>query len=383
MFEPVYTGGNMDDAIFHETLKINLSSKQYVQILDLLLASAVEVVLTTTKIGWQMLADLLAQCFNDKRRRISPVAKAKLTAALFQTLTMSDLPTKVRFKRVWGLQLERSIWQALLDDFLKLVASYQEAEERFLRGSVTAQLRASIKMSLIEKRLSTSRSVLGAVIRWVKTYYSLYIRFKNMIAEKYTKLAFSESNRLKAETRQFVDARELFSNNMIAVEKAIAKFNPNQGTMTNYVQRWFQHARNSPSHGHQYGIVFPLPPAQKRKIARANAASSAEDTTNYSNRAFVAHQSLKQAQATQAPVAEAAGSSGSALPYNFSTLIDEKIMTISDDRVADEFSAVITKDPRLLRCLRYVPGTGLSMLALAIPITLLDEELTKLGCDKS
>jgi DNA-directed RNA polymerase specialized sigma subunit len=117
----------------------------------------------------------------------------------------------------------------------------------------------------------------GAALNWSKAYYREYIKFRNMIMEKYVRFAWNQSQKSKFETNLVVDYEELHINYMLAVVKAIDRYDPTRGPLTACVRGWIQEAKTNPKFNHVYGQSYEMNQEKRNLIIAENKQNSFSD----------------------------------------------------------------------------------------------------------
>ena len=96
---------------------------------------------------------------------------------------------------------------------------------------------------------------------WGKRIYA----FRNMIVEKYIRLARVEANKAHAGTGLQVSKDDLTRDLILSIFKAINKYDPQKGTLTSYIKWWFMDAKTNQSH-HEEGVAYVIPSQSRAKL---------------------------------------------------------------------------------------------------------------------
>lgn len=252
----------------------NMSSEQIAGVLDHLLFQALKPVLFETDLVECVLASIINPIYSDHRRKFSTLPKADLVNLVFGVLTT---PTKQnKWELILKSRLERSVWFQIIDLFHKRCRTYHRLEHRFMKAKDDKRLKLSGKMHIIEVGLNANRARLSAALRWSQHYFELYNKFKGSIVNKYVRLAQQETSKAMKNTKLNIDKKALFNNLTLSIGKAIDKFDPAHGTLTNYVNLWFMNAKTNPQFDHEEGKSYDVSTTKRRKMSAeyANGISS-------------------------------------------------------------------------------------------------------------
>jgi DNA-directed RNA polymerase specialized sigma24 family protein len=180
-------------------------------------------------------------------------------------LAANDVGQKIQLLRT--LHLERNIYYAVIQDFLKTYTPVRKALNRYvkthLRGAPS--LKALATYHNVLTREGASQDVYAAIP--TVTYWSkLALQMRDMIVGKYTKFALNRASLHYRNQGAKIDFEDLVQNFMAAAYKAVDKFNPERGTLTNYITNWMMDARSRSDH--EYGTAYDIPRSKKAQIAR-------------------------------------------------------------------------------------------------------------------
>src|SRR6266481_932114 len=239
----------------------NLDSKTISCVLNSFLYKSLSPIFFNTNMVEIILASLLNICYSDHRRKISALPKPEMIVILFKVIILEDKEEK--WELVQKLQLERTIYYDIIQLFLKLTNQYLNHEHYLIK---TNKIFYSNEMAKIENKLGISRAHCAPTIRWAQCYIKYYDEFKNSIINKYIRLAAQEAKKSTFNTNLKIDDEELFKNLILSMQKAIAKFNPNKGTLTSYIKWWFMDAKTNPEFDHKYNESYSITNTERRHI---------------------------------------------------------------------------------------------------------------------
>lgn len=225
-----------------ESIQGNYTSAQYLEVLDFLLYQAIEPLVQHT----QMYPSWLAQI----QTWYSTVGGSrKITTVdlpLFQTTLCMFLvaPPQHRLSVLKKLKLERNLLTMVVDDFLSLASSYRQLSEALMypeqdRGAITEELER------IQAEVGCTDSDMYSMFRHVYVWYSYYLDFRGFLIEKFTRLALMKSRETYQLTDYEMPLDDIIQHYMMAIGKAIDKFDIELGSLASYVGQWFLDARTN------------------------------------------------------------------------------------------------------------------------------------------
>jgi len=252
-----------------QTLSNEVTTQQIESILDFLIGKAIVAIMRSSNFMDLIVASALAWKTENPRRKISHIERNEVTALLFHYTCLSSIEKKQEVLK--RLHLERS--------FLLFACSlYIESMEQYIKDSnALVKLKESHKNSSAvafrKKQLEAAFKLTPEAYNKfyeVKTWYDQAIQFRTMIFSRYLKLVIKESIKHYKLSKQTLDYNDLIQNLIVAVYKAIDKFDSTKGTITSYIQQWIMDAKLQKSH--EYGIAYYIPDSKKRAIAAGNSS---------------------------------------------------------------------------------------------------------------
>lgn len=262
----------MSSAVLHalktvqEKIADNYTSGQLFDVLDTMLYRSIEPLIVNTRYVDRSLSIVLAWYAQNHRRKISPHSKRRLTAYIISFLSERDPVRRVRLYR--RMSLERNITFFLVRHWLSIVEPWRALHVGFCQGHVgrdeSEQLARRCCVTDVER--------LHGTISSAQYWLDQATQFKHHMVEKYMRLAMMDAYThwtIQSEKNPHLglDLEELAQNFILAVMKAIDKFDKNQGTLTAYVQWWLQNARITQTHRGEYGIAYTIPHSKRKSIA--------------------------------------------------------------------------------------------------------------------
>ena len=249
-----------------ETLSDNLSGKKIGDILNLLMYEAINPLCTTTSVVKCYVASILFQTAQDNRRKVSTLPKQECVDFLFNAVIQPKNKTASLIKRS---RLERGIQSKIVEEIHNSLSTYDSVLEVKKKRTLEAN------RDLVKTGAKLSR--IGAALSWSKAYYKEYISFRNMLMEKYVRFAWNLSQRSKFETSLTIDSEELHANYMLAVAKAIDRYDPDKGPLTACIRWWIQEAKIDPKFSHVYGQSYDLSADARKQMSDSSQSSFSEE----------------------------------------------------------------------------------------------------------
>lgn len=316
----------------------NVASNQTAEVLDHLLFQALRPVLFETSLVECALASILNPIYSDHRRKLSVVPKADLVDMVFTVLAAPDKATK------WDLirraRMERSVWFQVISLFHKRCKPYLRLEQKYLTASDEQKLVISGRMHRIEVTLGANRGRLSAALRWSQSYFDLYNQYREKVTRKYIRLAQQHTKRAAESTNLNVDRKELFNNLVLAIGKAIDKFDTSKGTLTSSVNNWFMNAKTNSKQSHEYGTSYGVSTTKRRSMTRSHSEGHTSDT-------------------------------------NLSVSLTDD-MEVSDSTPTIESQMIVSEEnSSLIRLANHAKNTRVTRLLLGIPYVLSPEDMKK------
>lgn len=223
----------------HENIQGNYSSAQYVEVLDFLLYQSLEPLLEHTRLFQGWLPQVLAWYNTNSNRKISAVSKEEL-----QTLVCMFLlaPPDKRLAVLKRMRLERNLLADVADKFLTTAHTYRQVvEQRYLNRDSRPVLEREQRR--IEALVGLENGDMYSLYQTVSVWFSYYTEFRGYIGEKFIRLALMKAK----ETYELVECElpldDCIQHYLMAVGKAIDKFDVALGSLASYVGQWFLNAR--------------------------------------------------------------------------------------------------------------------------------------------
>lgn len=247
-----------------EKITTNLSGEQITYVLDTFLNRAIKPIIHNTYFMDRYIAELLPFVISNARRKLSfNLTNVKLAEHLFSFLTADS--SKYKYKYYVDAKLERSITFSALFEFERLTLGYSDAILDYYNNPSDMTIQAKLHSIMTSVGLVQGSSLFHTVkeaMYWSKQATS----FKNMIVEKFVRLAYKESEKNAKATGLSIDRDDLFKDLVLSIPKALDKYSPDKGTLTPYIKWWFFDAVTQHSGRHEYDVSYHIPTNVRKRM---------------------------------------------------------------------------------------------------------------------
>lgn len=231
-----------------EQINTNLSTVQYMRILDAFVHKALEPLVANTHYVDVVLAEVLSWSIINFRRKVSMLGRDHLTPNILAFLIDTDLES--RKERLLGLKLDRGVHFHILQTFLETIEQkYLPAADCELEmpagycGDTIAYCK--LQMQDIEKGLGCTKGPLLTTYHRVRYWYDHAIEFKHKILEKYTRLCLVNAQRdYSFYFNREIELDDITQMYLYVASRAIDKCDSDQGALTSHIQNWFKTGRS-------------------------------------------------------------------------------------------------------------------------------------------
>jgi len=225
--------------ILIESLNKNYTSSQIIGTLDLCLLSALKAIDECSHFLENALLEILTSFAKPSRRRVSSLSKESLYANILIFLTLDDYDE--RKKQLQVIKFDRDVQRKIIHDFLKLVEQYED------NYSIKYDVAKSRKLYAIEQAVAARHSDILLSVREANRWFELATGFKQAIMEKYMRLTVNSSVSFHNKWKH-IPLDDLFQNFLVALSRAIDKYDSDKGTLTSYITVWHHDAQRIKSH---------------------------------------------------------------------------------------------------------------------------------------
>lgn len=224
-----------------ERIDTNLTSLQYLQTLDMFL--------------WNAMAPIHAECpslFNNYMAQVvaHQVLKAstkfssddrqKLPIHLFNLVTVLDV--KKAHEHAKAMHLNRGLILGFIWMFLRKLARYEKLHSPFLEIGIAER---TAEMEAIEKSVGLRpHGALYSAIQQVRFWYDKAHAWKEMVIEKYTRMALNNARSTYKDFNHYVPLDDVVQIYLMVTSRAIDRCDARQGVLTSFIQNWFKSGRS-------------------------------------------------------------------------------------------------------------------------------------------
>lgn len=219
-----------------EELTVNWTTAQLLTTLDHFIESAIDPLVS----AYPALTDVyfskvIAYQFDNPNTKCSRNDKQVLPALLFNSLTTEG---KVKREFQKKMLLNRGLLFGLVTTFEKTVNTYRKLHSPFFK---LPRAQRKLLMQLAEER--TESRFLFAAIQQTEFWIEKAYHFKEMIVQKYTRLALQSARKTYMDTGCQKDLGDIIQIYLIFLSKAIDRCDSRQGVLTEYIKNWFYSAK--------------------------------------------------------------------------------------------------------------------------------------------
>lgn len=222
----------------NETIKKNLTSHQYLTILDNHLYNAVSALVTGTRFFDLFLGQIIGWQTNNPRRKTCGVGRHDLVN--LSTLYFLTEDPKQRVKIIRKMKLHRNILTEAIQRWLDVVAQYPELAKQV--GSPEVLLKLDSLNSVARVRPGWS---LHAIHQEVKYWLGQVRDFKESIIQKYTRTTIMKAQRDYVALGCPGRLDDFVQIYMMTMSKAIDKCDADRGVLTTHIDNWLLSAKNT------------------------------------------------------------------------------------------------------------------------------------------
>lgn len=252
-----------------ESIGSNLSSYQYLAILDSLLLRALYPIVDNTSFVDNFLAKILAWQYLNPRRKASSIPKTDLASYVTFFLIAGQTEHKIRYLQ--KTKLDRGILAEIVRVWLKVVEPYEDL--------VTSPDELDVSVDYAEREtaiellasLKADHSLYGAY-QQTKYWWAQYQSFRNMVLEKYTRMCLSKAQQDYEELGRRVPLDDMVQIYLFTAARAIDKCDTDKGVLTTYIKNWLKDAKNKVMTSHMADVAYSLP--KNSKTAGKNMAAA-------------------------------------------------------------------------------------------------------------
>lgn len=227
-----------------EGISENLTSLHYLQTLDLFLWRALEPIhAECPSLFHNYVAKIVAHQMLKSSTKFTSLAaeeRPMLPIHLFNALTAHE-PKKAH-EHIRLMFINRGLMFGFLSFFLNQLREYERLH-RPAQGTDPVVLKSRIYR--IEREMGLRHnSSLYAVIQQVRYWDDKARWFKELIMQKYTRLALNNAQLTYRDYNHYVPLDDVVQTYLLVVSRAVDRCDSRQGVLTTFIQNWFKSARS-------------------------------------------------------------------------------------------------------------------------------------------
>lgn len=253
--------------------KSNMTGGQIQEALDFLIYHALEPIVLNSDVFNIQLVHLLGRAASNRKRKLSAMQREAFLTRLCNALVTQD--REERMELIRGAKIERSFVHVFIVGWLNETGSYADNYMKWISCSnPTERQSLDRRLTVVEFNLGMDRSTLFPQIDIVRSYLDMAYEFRNMIVVNYVRHAYKQAKAFRESKpdmqKSTVSVQDLSQNLLVAVTKAVDKYDCSLGALTSYVNFWLLNAMTGthPQHGHEYGVAYTIPQNLKKSLAR-------------------------------------------------------------------------------------------------------------------
>lgn len=224
-----------------EKIEKNLTSLEYLQTLDMFLWNALSPIQDECPSFFNnYIAKVVSNQTLKSSTKFSSDDRSKLPIHLFNLVTTHDT-VKAR-EHVKKMFLNRGLSFGLIQLFLKKLAGYEKLNSPFVEMDNTVR---KSQMWKIERAvgLRVGGSLYHCILQ-VKYWYEKAHKWKEMITEKYYRLALNSAQATYKDYNHYIKLDDIVQIYLMVTSRAIDRCDARQGVLTTFIQNWFKSGRS-------------------------------------------------------------------------------------------------------------------------------------------
>jgi RNA polymerase sigma factor (sigma-70 family) len=330
------------------TVTENLNGGQIQTLLNGFLYRCIEVIVINTSLMDEFVAYILYYVTYIRKKKLTYSTREEVVDRLTTYLLTTD--THLKFRLLRSVNIERYYLYRFIRYCVAQLNICQQQQLKVWDSSPTDA--KECKKNLTEflatcTRLGVSPNKTCVVYGQVQSLFNCYAAYRQNVISHYYKLCHKKARKyFKDKANAGYDLDEVYQDYLVAVAKAIDKYDSRRGAVTSYINWWILNVSTCDYSTHEYGIAYTIPASYRRELAKNRALA----TSNF-------------AISLETPI----GSSGD----EDATLKDKLASEGSDHAVNMEEAEDMVRFRRLVKA---VDPTGLARIALGVEETFSAEE---------
>jgi hypothetical protein len=220
-----------------EAIPTNLTSFQYLSVLDDLVYKAVFPIIEGTRFVDTYLAQVLGWQTQNPKRKTSGVGRQIFTAQITLYFLVDD--PKPKLKIIQKLRLDRAILFELIRRWSSMACEIEELGLAHPTPENIMRLHELHAVCNVRRGYS-----LHSIYTHSNYWYREAARFKTRILEKYTRLCLNTAQRDYVQLGHRIDLEDIIQVYLLTASKAIDKCDTEKGVLTTHIQNWLLSAKN-------------------------------------------------------------------------------------------------------------------------------------------
>lgn len=267
------------------TVSENLNGGQIQTLLNGFLYRALCIAIKHTRMFDDFSVYLVYYLINVKKRRITYIDKSIAINRLILLLFTNNKQCKYKLLKSLGIE------RYYLSRYLSFCQNKINTCFEYLKQAYIAEHNEQTHKNLRNASLNIGISVLNIheVYEKLRFYIDCYIQYRQQVISHYYKLCHKKARKqYKEKNNSSFDLHEIYQNYLLAVAKAIDKYDARRGAMTSYINWWILNVSTCDYSHYEYGIAYQIPSSYRRDMAnhrvnQSNFSVSLENLVSNNN----------------------------------------------------------------------------------------------------
>jgi hypothetical protein len=334
-----------------ESIPDNLTSYQYLSVLDELIFNGLYPLIEGTKFFENFLAQILGWQTINSKRKVVGVGRQAFSSYLTLFFLLEN--PKQRLKLIKKMKIDRSVlfeamrrWSSIAEEI------HHISDTEIITKDVLVQI-----ADLSERASMRDSHHVMAIYNQVHYWHEQATSFKSQILEKYTRLCLTTAQRDYVQMNCQGDLDDIIQIYFMSAGKAIDKCDTDKGVLTTHIQNWLLSAKNVVIATYNNGVV-----------SHSNSKSSLKDKAK--DRAKLGAEAGKELIHTMGT-----GTSMGTMS------VDAVSLDEIEDMIADDLDDSRDKEDtinQIRRVTKYFDKTGIGRILLGIQDILSEEDVQTL-----
>jgi hypothetical protein len=223
-----------------ESIPDNLTSYQYLSVLDELLYNAIYPLIEGTKFIEIFLSQVLAWQTINSKRKVVGVGRAAFSSYATMFFLLDDPRQKLKLLK--KLKIDRAVLFEAIRRWMTLSESAIVVADADNLKNLKANL---IKLAMLDEQASVRPGFHAfAIYGQVQYWYTNAEGWKGKILEKYTRLCLTTARRDYVQMKHTGKLDDMIQVYLMSAAKAIDKCDTDRGVLTTHIQNWLLSAKN-------------------------------------------------------------------------------------------------------------------------------------------